>query len=195
MKIFRKVDVPEGCSGAWEVSRFIPQGPEAFLHNLKQPSRMVVEGETYTKLTCNGQVIMSDTPAEIRDHYPLLGRLRGRLLFNGLGIGVALQGALDKPEVEHVTVVELSEDVIALVAGHYQAQYGDRLTVIHADALTWQPPKNVRYNAVWHDIWPNICGNNYKTMKTLHRRYGGRCDWQDSWCRYQVKRAANGWWR
>lgn len=90
MKTFRKVDVPEGRSGVWEVSCFTPQGPEAFLHNLKQPSRSLVEGETYTKLTCNGQVVMSDTPAEIRDHYPLLGRLCGRMLFNGLGIGVVV---------------------------------------------------------------------------------------------------------
>ena len=103
---------------------------------------------------------------------------------------VQLRTSLDKPEVEHVTVVELSKDVIALVAGHYKARYGDRLTVVHADALDWKPPKGARYDAVWHDIWPDICGDNWETMKRLHRKYGRRCDWQNSWCRYQVKEAA-----
>lgn len=190
MATFRKVDVPEGKSGDWEVARFVPEGFTAAVHNLKQPGRALTPGETYTELTHHGGVVMSDTPAEIRDLYPLLGHLRGRLLINGLGLGVALQGALDKPEVEHVTVVELSEDVIALVAGHYKARHGDRLTVVHANAFEWQPPKGARWDAVWHDIWPNICGDNWEAMKALHRKYGRRCDWQDSWCRYQVRKHA-----
>lgn len=190
MQTFRKVDVPEGCSGNWKVSRFTPEGFSAGLHNLKQPGRQLTPGETYTSLACKGEVVMSDTPAEIVDLYSLYRHLHGRMLLNGLGLGVALQGALDKPEVEHVTVVELSKDVIALVAGHYKARYGDRLTVVHADALDWKPPKGARYDAVWHDIWPDICGDNWETMKRLHRKYGRRCDWQNSWCRYQVKEAA-----
>lgn len=187
--VFSKVNVPEGQSGDWSVARFVPEGFSARLHNIQQPTRRLVSGETYTKLADKGSVIMSDTPAEIRDLYPLFGHLHGRMLFNGLGLGVALQGALDKPEVKHVTVVEISKDVITLVAGHYQARFGDRLTIVHADALDWKPPRGVRYDVVWHDIWQDICDENYDTMKSLHRKYGRRCNWQGSWCRYEVKAA------
>ena len=167
---FRKVDVPEGKSGKWEVRCFVPEGFSAALHNIKQSGRGLVAGETYTQLIDHAagmwsDVIMSDTPAEIRDLHPLREHLHGRLLINGLGLGVALQGVLDKPEVEHVTIVELSEDVITLVAGHYKARYGNRLTIVHADALEWKSPKGAWWDAVWHDIWPTISGDNWKVWK------------------------------
>jgi len=188
---FRKVNVPEGESGKWEVSRFKPEGFSAALHNMKQPGRQLVVGETFTQLTHCGNVVMSDTPAEINDLWPLSRHLRGRLLINGLGLGVALQGALNEPAVEHDTVVELSADVIALVARHYESRYGEaRLNIINADAIDWRPPRGVWYGAVWHDIWDNICGDNWESMKKLHRKYGRRCEWQGSWCRDEVKRAS-----
>ena len=188
---FTTVDVPEGESGDWKVSRFTPDEFGRMLHNLKQPHRRIGKGP-YTQLTHHGSIIMSDTPAEIRDLYPLMGdRSHGRMLFNGLGLGVALQGALDQPAVEHVTALEISPDVIALVGEYWKARYGERLTIVEADAFTWKPPKGVRYDAVWHDIWPTICGKHWPEMSKLHRKYGRRCDWQDSWCRYETRRAAN----
>ncbi|KKK53103.1 hypothetical protein LCGC14_3098140 [marine sediment metagenome] len=190
VKPFRLVDVPEGKGGVWEVSRFSPDDSGCMIHNIREPARTIGHGP-YTRLTKHDSVVMSDTPAELRDLFPLFGHLEGRMLFNGLGLGVALQGALDKQEVQHVTVIEISSDVISLVAGHYKERYGDRLTVIHADALIWKPPKGTRYNAVWHDIWPDICGDYWPEMVTLSRRYGKRCDWQSSWCRYQTRRAAH----
>jgi hypothetical protein len=70
--------------------------------------------------------------------------------------------------------------------------YGDRVEIIQADAFSWKPPKNIRYGMVWHDIWPNICGDNYPEMKTLHRRYGRKADWQGSWCKGLTKRHHQG---
>lgn len=186
---FRLVDVPEGKSGDWEVSRFTPDEFGIMLNNLKSPTRPIGEGP-YTRLTCRGSVVMSDTPAELRDLHPLHGRMKGRMLFNGLGLGIAIQGALDQTEVKHVTVVEISQCVIALVGEHYLRRYGDRLRIVCADAMIWQPPKGIRYDAVWHDIWSTICGDHWLEMNTLHRRYGRRCDWQESWCRHEVRRAA-----
>ncbi len=188
-RAFKQVDVPEGKSGDWEVSRFSPGGSGLMIHNIKEPGRSIPDG-TYTRLTHKREVVMSDTPAELRDLYPLFGHLEGKLLFNGLGLGVALQGALNKREVDHVTVIEISPDVIALVAKHYRDRYGDRLAIIQADALTWTPPRGIRYNTVWHDIWPTICGDHYSGMKKLHRRYGKRCNWQTSWCRYEMRQLA-----
>jgi hypothetical protein len=68
--------------------------------------------------------------------------------------------------------------VIDLVAPHIA---DPRLTVICASAYDWQPPKGVRYNAVWHDIWDNLCTDNLVEMARLHRKYARRCDWQGSW--------------
>lgn len=131
---------------------------------------------------------MSDTPDEIRDLYPIVWKAQGHVLINGLGLGVVLQACLQKEDVTRATVIEISPDVIALVAPHYREKYGDRFEVIQADALAWKPPKGVRYGAVWHDIWDTICWENLESMKLLHRRYGRRADWQGSWCRYLCER-------
>jgi spermidine synthase len=130
---------------------------------------------------------MSDTPAELEDMYYFVYHAKGKVLINGLGLGAAVQAVLSKPEVEHVTVIEISEDVIKLVADHYLKRYGDRLTIIHADALTWQPPKGQKFDTVWHDIWDSICTDNLEEMGRLHRRYGKRAAWQASWCREQCE--------
>ena len=180
-----KVSVPEGSSGEWAVKRFeVSKEAEKMdrLFSLNHYGRFVTAG-TYTQLTRNGKVIMSDTPNEIRDLRWLVLNAKGNVLINGLGLGVALQACLEKPEVDHVTVIEISEDVISLVAPDFVEKYGGRVEIIHADAMTWKPPKGVRYDAVWHDTWDDITDGNLDSMKTLHRRYGQKTDWQDSWCR------------
>jgi len=85
-----------------------------------------------------------------------------------------------------VTVVEKSKDVISLVAKHYLGDH--RVTIVNADAYLYKPPKGVKYDAVWHDIWDNICGDNLPEMTRLHRKYGKRADWQGSWCRSLCRR-------
>jgi hypothetical protein len=170
--------------------------------------RGVPEG-TYTALKCGGRTIMSDTPDEIRDHLGAIAeaeRYGGHVLINGLGLGMVVAAVLNAERhceecsgyphrgectcepvaakrytVDKVTVIENSPDVIALVGPTLTERYGDRLEIIEADAFTYKPPKGIKYSVVWHDIWPDLCTENLKTMGTLHRRYGRRCDWQGSW--------------
>ncbi len=181
-----KTRIPEGQSGDWKIERFSVSEQEASFSNLRATisgrGRAVPAGE-YTKLMQNGQIIMSDTPAEVGDHLYFTHYAKGNILINGLGLGIVAELLFDKDEIKHITIIEISEDVITLV-GQYLMDIGrDRLTIIQADALTWQPPKGVKYDFVWHDIWDNICADNLEEMKTLHRRYGRRTKWQGSWCR------------
>jgi spermidine synthase len=144
---------------------------------------------------------MSDTPAEIRDHWTLFRNARGRVLVHGLGLGMAVRGLLLDSEVEHVLVIEKDPDVIAYIAPQLEARFGTaRWTVRQDDALTWKPEKGARWDVVWHDIWPSITSDNLDSMATLHRRFGARCDWQGSWAREECKDRARrekkhgGWW-
>lgn len=184
------VTVPEGERGPWKVERFTISEEKASLANISmmfKPGGRRCRAGTYTKLTRDGEIIMSDTPDEKRDHYWFVNRARGHVLINGLGLGMVLGAVLLKSEVERATVVEASEDVIALVGPHYAC---DRVEIVHGDALTWKPPAGVRYGAVWHDIWDDICADNLPEMKRLHRRYGRRADWQGSWARELCERYA-----
>jgi spermidine synthase len=119
----------------------------------------------------------SDTPAEMREHLPIVRAARGRVLINGLGLGMVVAACLDKPDVEHVTVVELAPEVIELVADHYLTRYGSRLTVVQADAFAWEPPADAHYAAVWHDIWSVVSPENLLPMRQLREKYRGRTDW------------------
>lgn len=181
---FTPVDIPPGTSGEWTVSRFVVTEDDVGLSNLRlirdgQLRRIVPPG-TYSRLTHAGEgVVMSDTPAEAHEHRRFYLNARGSILINGLGLGFSLQAILQKPAVTHVTIIERSADVISLVAPTYTAD--PRVTVINADAMTWRPPKNTRYGAVWHDIWTTICADNKPTMTNLRRAYARRTAWQGCW--------------
>jgi len=194
-----KVNVPEGQSGEYKIERFKVTPDEAefgnFINGLKRGGREVEHG-IYTKLVkwrnrWDGP-IMSDTPAEIKDHLEPIQRAEGNVLITGLGIGMVLQGCLNKKSVKHATVIELSEDVIKLVAPHYQELYGNRLEIIQADALEYKPPRGSKYDMVWHDIWPNICADYLDDIITLKKRYARRSQWvgcwQEDWVRDLARR-------
>jgi hypothetical protein len=185
-----KVTVPEGVSGRWHVEHFMVDKAAEDKGRLRsvvtQCPRFVPQGD-YTGLFHGNTCVMSDTPDEIRDHFEVCWRAKGRVLIHGLGVGVVLQACARKPEVEHVLVIDNSPDVIKLVAPHYEALFGDKVTIQEGDAYTWKPEKGRRWDFVWHDIWTGICVDNLPKMHRLHRRFGRRCGWQGSWSRDQLE--------
>lgn len=183
-----KINIQLGKSGDWRVEKFTVTPEDEKLERLRamfsssSRVRFVPAGE-YTRLVRSGTVVMSDTPNEIDDLREAIRRAHGRILVNGLGLGVYVNIILNRPKVEHVTVVEISQNVIDLVGKQLAGIYGERLKIIQHDALSYDPPRGEKYNAVWHDIWDNICADNLPQMKVLHRKYGRRAEWQGSWCR------------
>jgi hypothetical protein len=180
-----KVKVPEGERGEWRVERFKISKKESEWANL----RAVINGRmrekvlpgTYTRLVHKRRgVIMSDTIAEMSDHRFAVMMAKDHVLINGLGIGMVLGAMLKKPEVSRVTVVELEPDVIKLVAPTYTKDR--RVEVVEADAFDFQPPADVRYGCVWHDVWDSIMEDNLPEMTKLKRKYGRRTEWQGAWC-------------
>jgi len=183
-----KVDWPEGARGLWRVERFTVPKHSIEGMRLGFAGRGISPG-TYTRLMHKHRgLVMSDTPAEIRDCMSLFINARGNGLINGLGLGMCLRGVLLKPEVEQVTVIEIDQDLIDLIGGYFADK--SRVAIINADAFHYKPPRGQRFDFVWHDIWDDICGDNYDEMKRLHRKYGRLTKWQESWCRWQTQRAA-----
>ena len=180
-----------GERGSCRIVRKTVTEEEASLGRMRaafHPGGRYTPAGTYWGLLINGNLVMSDTPDERHDHLESVYRAKGHCLVNGLGLGMVAGIMLENPRVELVTVVEINENVIDLVEPHYSAKYGSHVEIVHCDALTYQPPKGIRYGAVWHDIWGDICPDNLPQMHTLHRRYGRRSDWQGSWCRALCER-------
>src|SRR5512135_3511517 len=135
-----KSKVPAGKRGQWEVNKFTLTPEDEQMERLRAAfnfsygGRFVPAGE-YTRLSRNGQVIMSDTPDEIRDFSHFVNRATGSILINGLGLGLVVQALLDKPLISEITVIEISNDVIQLVHPYIA---DPRLTVYEEDALKWK---------------------------------------------------------
>jgi len=191
MSVYReklKSTLPEGESGRWSVKRYAVREEDKFGQTISfiKSGRYVPTG-IYTALYRGKTMVMSDTPDELGDIYLPINLSSGVCLVNGLGLGCVAIGMLEKESVKKVIVIEESEDVINLVGKFLKEKYGDRIEIRMADALTYKPPKGEFYNVVWHDIWDNICVDNWKDMNKLHRKYGARCGWQGSWVRDKVK--------
>lgn len=198
------VDVPEGKSGNVTIERFEVTGRSI------QDLRYELDGRgckpgIYTMLKRNGQVWMSDTTAERRDHAYAALAIRshgGRVLIGGLGLGMILKVALLADNVTHVDVVELDQDVIRLVEGHYRKmaeENGKTLTIHQDDVYRIKWPPNTKWEVAYFDVWADLCTDNLEEMSKLRRSYGRRAKWCDCWGRdillsIRDRERNQGWW-
>lgn len=190
MTTIPSVSIPEGVSGNCRIETFNVSPDQSRLDAIRSMGRRFVPPGQYTRLLVNGRTMMSDTPDEKRDHWAAVRNAQGHCLVNGLGLGMVANAMALKDDVSRVTVVEISADVIGLVAHTLHK----KIDVIHADAFDYVPPKGQRYGCVWHDIWQDICSDNLSEVARLKRKYGRRCDWQGAWAedlmRWQRRRYA-----
>ena len=182
---FGTCTVPDGERGDWKIDTFTVSEEEARLESMRAVfgghGYAAIRPGTYRRLThARRGVIMSNTRMEVMTNWGAYHAATGRVLINGLGLGMLLEAILTKPDVTYVRVIEKEADVIALVGPHFSSD--PRVEIVHADALTYKPAKGESFDYAWHDIWDAICEDNLEQMATLGRRYGKR-------------RAANqGWW-
>lgn len=99
-----------------------------------------------------GEVVMEDTPFELQTHLGFVMQAYGNVLVTGLGLGCVIRGLLMNPDVESVTCIENSRDVLRMVAFHMPF---DNLTIIEADALEWTVKNERKFDCAWHDLWTN----------------------------------------
>lgn len=174
------VRVPEGSSGAWRVCHFELTEEEATDQTRRIRMRHLFDDQPvspiydvgpgrFVKLVQDGRIWMSNTSFEVKTHKGMLSAARGHVLVAGLGIGMATDALLRKPEVTHVTVVENSPDVLTLTGPIYENE--PRVTLIEADIATWIPDPSLRFDLAWFDIWPSVDADNLPMMGALRRRY------------------------
>lgn len=157
--------VPEGWKGQAKIERFTVRGDGAAdIQTIRTP---YLRPGDYTRLLVDGVLVMSDTPFEHRTNYGIARMAHGRVLIAGLGLGMILPAVLRKESVESVLVVERSQDVIDLVAPHYEHP---KLAVVCADIHEWKPPQGEKYDTIYFDIWATISTDDLKEMGQLQRR-------------------------
>lgn len=157
--------VPKGTCGLWHVHKAdfekntlarrdagvlveIPAGQYTYLYRYTAKTMMRKPA---------GEVVMHDTPDELKTHLEFMLRARGNVLISGLGLGCVVRGCLANPAVKRVTVLENSRDVISLV-WHYMPQQ-ERIELIHTEALDWvRRNRHREFDCAWHDLWEEDFG-------------------------------------
>jgi len=165
--------------GRVRVERFTVDHHESMMSMLR-PGCYVAEGD-YTRLFVGETLMMSDTYMERASNIIAVHEARGRMLIAGLGLGYVLVPILRKPEVAHVTVVELVPDVVDLVEPAVRSHVpGDKLTVVVGDIFTWTPTEI--YDTIYFDVWADICEDNLEDITRLKRRFARRHrGWMGAW--------------
>jgi hypothetical protein len=197
---YNVLDLPEGECGEWSIRRFRVAREHVWRQIVEvcNSGRYVPPGY-YTGLfrrlpsPIGGkqwEIIMSDTPDEIKDIMHPVIHARGKVLIAGLGLGVVLNALAMKSNTTHITVIEQSSDVLTLVREHYGNKYPGKITFIQANIFEWKPPKNERWNYAWFDIWDTLNLANLPQMAHLHRRFCRKADQYGSWGQKFLQREA-----
>lgn len=150
--------IPAGWSGPWFIRKTklavnVPVDRNG--HQIIVPAALYTHLFRVTDSTLHldppGEVVMEDTPIELKTHLSFMMRARGRVLVTGLGLGCVVRGLLANPAVEHITCIEKSKDVLKLVSPHMPQT--DRLAIVHADAFEWVAKNKSTFDYAWHDLW------------------------------------------
>lgn len=185
------VVVPDGVSGPWKVETFTISEQESDFSKLRavitgDPGIYVPAG-TYKRLTCLGEVVMSNTLMEVNTNMEFINRATGRVLINGLGLGMVLTEILKKDSVESVTVVERSQDVINLTSPSFA--HDPRVKIVHSCAFDYTPEDGEVFDVAWHDIWTYISPENLDEMWKLEDKLRPYVKgYQESWAKTECIR-------
>jgi hypothetical protein len=158
--------VPTGTVGLWEIHRAPIRTAYArdFLGLPLSAQYTALCRRTWATMhNAHGEVVMEDTPRELRRHLPFLLAAHGDVLVSGLGLGCVLRGLLSKPEVAHVDVIEIDPHVVQLVRKEFEND--SRVSLHMGDALRVKWPKGRRWDYAWHDIW-----DEEKDLHVLHMK-------------------------
>jgi hypothetical protein len=180
--------LPPGKEGQAEIRHYEVTQMDALRTRFSR-QRETEPGVVLAQLFLDGKMYMSDSDDEKFSNSGFVYRARGDVLIAGLGIGMILPPLLANPEVTSVTVVEQSAAVIALVAQYYA---DPKLMVLEGDIFEWKPTdKTIRYDAIYFDIWENICTDALPEMAKLHQRFKNLkrspSAYMDSWQRDYLK--------
>jgi spermidine synthase len=138
---------------------------------------MPLDPKRYVRLLLNGNTMMTDADFERRANAVLIAHAKGDCVVAGLGIGLILDPLAKL--CGSVTVVEISQDVIDLVAAHYSG-----VKIIQGDINTWRPEAGQKYDMIYLNTWPDfntdIAADGQAVAKQF-RKYLRKGGWIGNW--------------
>ncbi|MBQ2719559.1 MAG: hypothetical protein IJF73_05775 [Clostridia bacterium] len=182
---YRAVRLPHKKSGRWELRTQVLRPCEAFVRDdfrVLSDGRMLpslgffMEEFPYPAVLEGGREWMTLMPNETVTTLPAVRAAHGRVLTFGLGLGYFAFHASEKPEVESVTVVELSADAVALFRENILPllPHKEKVSIVLSDAFDFLDtmPRDA-YDFAFADIWHDVGDGRelYHRFKTYEPRF------------------------
>lgn len=166
---YKNISFAPRKKGKWELKTMRLKPCEAFVRNdftvtehgelIPQLGFFMREFE-YPAILENGREWMTLLPNETVTTLPAIGRARGNVLTYGVGLGYFTYMCHLKPEVDSVTVVELSDDAAELFKTEILPQFShpEKVSVIVADAVEFaeKTAPAAGYDFIFADIWHDV---------------------------------------
>ncbi len=163
---YKNIVIPDKKLDRWELKHEVIRAGEAFVCDdflVTDDGRLIPQlgffGKDYVfpAVLERGREWMTLMPNETVTTLPAVERAHGKVLTYGLGLGYFAYRASEKDNVESVTVVELSPDVIELFKEHILPQFPnkDKMSLVCADAFDYAEKRapQEKYDFVFADFW------------------------------------------
>jgi hypothetical protein len=140
----------------------------------------------YVKMIVGKELMMSDTVMERLTNHDFIHNAKGNVLIAGLGLGMVLRNIIDRPTISKITVVELSPDVIKLVAPKFK---NPKLEIIEGNIFEFKTQE--KFDSIYFDIWPGISQDNLEDIRALHHKFKSRKNegaYMESWMADYLRR-------
>ena len=203
---YKNIKIEYVSEGAWEYKResYLPYrgviaGDMMLYPDMTDipPLGFFTERFDFPAVLEDGNEWMTLTPVDLDTCEEAIERAHGRVVTFGLGLGYYAYMVARKPEVESVTVVEKSPEVIALFSKHLlpQMECRDKIRIVEADAFEYaesvMPSEEFDYAFVdtWRDASDGV--PMYERMKRLeHLSRNTRFDyWIEGFLRSRIRSA------
>lgn len=184
-KYYQNIHIPDVKDGRWELKwqtypayRAFIAGDMIIKDNLREipPLGFFAEDFSFPAVLEDGNEWMTLTPVDLDTSEEAIAKARGRVLTLGLGLGYFTYMASEKHEVESVTVVELSEDVIRLFNTYLLPQFPNahKIKIIKGDAIAYAEEQMAKegYDFVFADTWRDASDGEpmYRRLKACEER-------------------------
>lgn len=178
---YRNIKLPDGAKGKWTFETHVCKAYEAFVYDdplICDDGRILPRIGFFDKaypfpaVLENGREWMTLMPNETNTTKNAVNLSEGKVLTYGLGLGYFAYMASIKDNVESVTVVERSRDVIELFRNYILPQFShpEKIVIVESDAFEFAEKEMQKggYNTVFTDIWhdPSDGCDLYLRMKT-----------------------------
>lgn len=184
---YKSIKIENIKEGAWELRRECYEPYRAVIcddlifrdgYTEIAPLGFFTERFYFPAVLENGNEWMTLTPVDVDTCKSAIAAAHGRVATFGLGLGYYAYMVSEKSNVESVTVIERSGDVIRLFEKYIlpQFKHADKIKIIRADALEYARdvmPKEA-FDYVFVDVWRDASDGApfYKKMKPLEELNG-----------------------